>query len=280
MKQETFTLITGASTGFGRSLALECARRGQNLVLVSLPGKELLFLADFIRKNYSVTVFHFEKDLSVEKNCIELHGQIKRTGIAINILINNAGIGGTDYFEEKELSFYRRQLQVNVMAPTFITYLFLDDLKKNGPSFILNVSSLAGFFCLPKKQVYAGSKSFLLSFSGCLWYELKKHNISVSVVCPGAMNTTAELTYQNKKASHLLKWSVMNPEQVAGIALKKMLQRKKVIVPGFWNNVIRILDRILPEKIRQFLIEGQLKRIENYVKQKNRSSKAAYPVAA
>lgn len=280
MKQETYTLITGASTGFGRSLAMECARQGQNLVLVSLPCKELFFLADFIRKNYAVTVFCFEKDLSVEKNCVELHEQIKRTGIAINILINNAGIGGTDYFEEKELSFYRRQLQVNVMAPTFITYLFLDDLKKNGPSFILNVSSLAGFFCLPKKQVYAGSKSFLLSFSGSLWYELKKHNISVSVVCPGAMNTTAELTYQNKTASHILKWSVMNPEQVAGIALKKMLQRKKVIVPGFWNNVIRMLDRILPEKIRQLLIEGQLKRIESYRKQKNGSSKLAYPVAA
>lgn len=280
MKEHTYTLITGASSGFGKSLALECARRGQNLVLVSLPCKELFFLADFIRKNYAVIVFCFEKDLSIEKNCIELHEQIKRAGIEINILINNAGIGGTDYFEEKELSFYRRQLQVNVMAPTFITYLFLEDLKQNIPSYILNVSSLAGFFCLPKKQVYAGSKSFLLSFSGSLWYELKKHNISVSAVCPGAMNTTAELTYQNKTASHLLKWSVMNPEQPAGIAIKKMLQRKRVIIPGFWNNVIMLLDRVLPGKIRQLLIEGQLNRIERYMNQKKSISKSPYPVAA
>ena len=139
---------------------------------------------------------------------------------------------------------------------------------------------MAGFFCVPKKQVYAGSKSFLLSFSGSLWYELKKHNISVSAVCPGAMNTTTALTYQNKTASHLLKWSVMNPERVAAIAIKKMLLGKKVIVPGFWNKVIRLLDKLLPENIRRILIEGQLKRIEKHAEKGKNRSRISYPAAA
>lgn len=280
MKPELYTLITGASSGFGKSLAFECARRGQNLVLVSLPCKELFFLADFIRRNFSVSVHCFETDLSLEKKCIALYQEIRHLGIAVNILINNAGIGGTDGFEERDLSFYSKQLQVNVMAPTFITHLFLADLKRNGPSFILNVSSLAGFFCVPRKQVYAATKSFLLKFSGSLWYELRDHNVSVSVVCPGAMNTTAELIFQNKKAGHLLKWSVMNPEEVAAITLNKMFGHRKVIIPGFWNKVIRALDRILPGRIRQFLIEEQLKRIEKMRMQKALAPKTQYPTAA
>lgn len=280
MKQETCTLITGASTGFGKALALDCARRKQNLILVSLPCKELQFLAHFIRQNYGVKVFCFPKDLSTEHSCIQLYHEIKDAGLTINILINNAGLGGTNYFEEKELAFYQKQLQINVMAPTFITHLFLDDLKLNSPSYILNVSSLAGFFCMPKKQVYGGSKSYLLSFSGSLGYELKKHNVSVSVVCPGAMNTTAEITYQNMRAIHLLKWSVMNPEDVACIAIDKMLQRQKIIIPGFWNGMMKRLDTVLPEKLKQFLIEAQLKKMENSIAKKTIPRQLQYPEAA
>ncbi len=262
MNREKYTLITGAGTGFGKALALECARLGHPLVLVSLPGPELSCLADFIRKNHQVPVISVETDLSEEGNCIALYNRIRNAGIRINVLINNAGIGGTDRFEKKAMSFYKKQLQVNVLAPTFLSYLFLDELKSNSPSHILNVSSMAGFFCVPQKQVYGGSKSYLLSFSGSLALELKKQNISVSVVCPGAMNTTDSLTWQNKKASHILKWSVMNPERVASIALKKMFAKRKVIIPGFWNNVICLLHRLLPEWFRVVLMEQQLKRIE------------------
>ncbi|MEP7236663.1 MAG: SDR family NAD(P)-dependent oxidoreductase [Ferruginibacter sp.] len=280
MKIHKYTLITGASTGFGKALALDFANRGHNLVLVSLPCKELKFLADFIRRNYAVQVFYFEKDLSEETNCIQLYNEIKNAGIGVNILINNAGMGGTNYFEEKGIAFYQKLLLVNIMAPTFITHLFLNDLKQNSPSYILNVSSLAGFFCVPKKQVYGGSKSYLLSFSGSLGFELKKHNISISVVCPGAMNTTPQITLQNKKACHLLKWSVMNPEDVAGIAIKKMFAQKKVIVPGFWNRVIKLLDSVLPQKIKQHLINVQLKKMEYMVDQKKNNVATAYPEAA
>lgn len=95
--------------------------------------------------------------------------------------------------------------------------------------------------------------------------------------CPGAMNTTAEITYQNKMASHLLKWSVMNPEEVACIAIEKMLQRKKIIIPGFWNGMMKRLDSVLPAKLKQFLIEGQLKRMENISSEKTVSPIIRFP---
>lgn len=268
-----YTLITGASTGFGRALALQCAARKQNLVLVSLPCKELYSLGNFIQKNFSVNVYCFEKDLSQEQSCNELFNEIKSCGLQINILINNAGLGGTNYFEERELSFYQKQLQVNVLAPTCITYLFLEELKKNSPSHVLNVSSLACFFCVPKKQVYGGSKSYLLSFSRSLGYELKKFNVSVSVVCPGAMNTTPQLICQNKQATFLLKWSVMNPEAVAKITIKKMLIKKSVIIPGFFNRFIKMLNKILPGKIKDLMISAQLKRMEDIAAIKQKEEK-------
>ena len=93
MCSKAYTLITGASEGFGKSLALECASRKMNLILVALPGPELYNLADFIKRNYGVVVIPFEKDLSVEENCLQLFNEIEALQVPVNMLINNAGIG-------------------------------------------------------------------------------------------------------------------------------------------------------------------------------------------
>lgn len=256
-----YTLVTGASTGFGKAMALEFAAKQHNLILVSLPCKELKYLARFIRNNFSVNVYCFEKDLSTEQQCNELYEEISLIGLQVNILVNNAGIGGTDYFEDKNFSFYKKQMDVNIMAPTCLSHLFLDDLKRNSPSHILNVSSLAGFCCVPQKQVYGGSKSYLLYFSRSLAFELKKYNVAVSVVCPGAMNTTTMHTLKNNQGSRLLRNSVMNPEAVAKIAIQKMFLKQSIIIPGFYNRLFRQLDKIIPGSIKSIIISAQFKRL-------------------
>ncbi|MEO7263291.1 MAG: SDR family NAD(P)-dependent oxidoreductase [Ferruginibacter sp.] len=263
MKTEFFTLITGASTGFGKALALDFAAQQHNIIMVSLPCRELQLLGNFIEKNFGVKVYCFEKDLSSEQQCNELYDQVSLMGLQVNILVNNAGIGGTDYFENKAFSFYKKQLDINVMAPTCLSYLFLDDLKKNSPSHILNVSSLAGFCCVPQKQVYGGSKSYLQFFSRSLAYELKQYNIAVSVVCPGAMNTTALHTWKNKQGSWLMKNSVMKPEVVAKITIQKMFLKRAVIIPGFYNKMFRQLDKITPGSLKSFLLNNQFKKMES-----------------
>src|SRR5437868_6655672 len=103
-----YTLITGASDGFGKALAIECAQRKTSLVLVALPGPELSNLAGFIKRNFLVDVKTFEKDLSNEADCYDLHLYILFQDLHINILINNAGIGNTQMFTDTSPEFLKQ----------------------------------------------------------------------------------------------------------------------------------------------------------------------------
>jgi short-subunit dehydrogenase len=255
-----YVLITGASEGFGKALALECAARGRNLVLVALPTPELYYLGVFIEKNYQVDVITIEADLSDIEECVKVYEAVIEKRIQLNILINNAGIGGTHFFEERNARDYFRQIQLNVAAPTILARLFLPMLKSNGPAHILNVSSLASFFCLPKKQVYSATKSYLLAFSRSLRKELKHSNIHVSVLCPGGMNTTPSLTLANRTGTWLSQWSIMDPEVVAEFAMDRLFRNKEVIIPGQLNRFFLALDKMLPHIIKEKLIAIQMKK--------------------
>ena len=156
-------------------------------------------------------------------------------------------------FEDMRKDYFLSQINVNVVTPTLLTKLFMDDFKKNSPSGILNVSSMASFFHLPKKQVYGGTKAYLLSFSKSLRKELKRYGISVSIVCPGGMNTTSKLCLQNRRLSGISRQSILDPEQAAKITLNDFNRGKEVIIPGRINKVFMFLDSILPSAIKNRL---------------------------
>jgi uncharacterized protein len=265
MRNETYTMITGASEGFGKALALECASRKMNLILVALPGSGLGNLAGYIVKNFGVRVLFLEHDLSRKEACYKIFDEVTEEGLSINILINNAGMGGTHFFDERNTEFYHRQIELNVVAPTLLTHLFLETLEQNIPSYILNVSSLASFFYLPKKQVYGGTKSYLVYFSKSLGRELKRKNVFVSTVCPGGMNTTPMLILQNRCLKGISRWSVMDPEEVAKISIDKLLQKKEVIIPGSWNRLFMIMNRLLPKWLKEILTNRQMNKAKEII---------------
>ncbi len=256
-----YTLITGAGEGFGKALAIECAQRKMNLILVALPGPELYSLSDFIKRNYYVDVIYFEKDLCQEESCLGLFNEVSALGLQVNILVNNAGIGSTALFEEGSLKMYEKQIKLNVLATTLITRLFLQLLERNTPSYILNVGSMASFFYLPKKQVYGATKSFIYFFSRSLRKEVEKDNIHVSVLCPGGMNTNPAVTLLNKTGNFFSRLSVMNPEEVAPVAIAELLRGKEVIIPGRVNRVFMLLNKILPERIKKRITGNAMKRL-------------------
>jgi len=261
--RNTYTLITGASEGFGKALAFDCAAKKMNLILVALPGPELYNLSDYIKRNYKIDVVPIEKDLSKEENCIALFEEVSALQLPVNMLINNAGIGSTMLFGEGSLRFYQQQIKLNVLATTLITRLFLNMLKKNGPSYILNVGSLSCFFFLVKKQVYGGTKSYIYFFSKSLHREVKADSIHVSVICPGGMNTNIAATLLNKSSSWLSRLSIMNPEEVAPIAINGLLKRREVIIPGKWNQFFMLLDKLLPSSVKKMITTHQMKQIKS-----------------
>jgi short-subunit dehydrogenase len=260
-----FTLITGASKGFGKSMALELAKRDMNLVLIALPNSGLQKLSRFIKNNYGVEVCYLEKDLSLIKSYYEINDFVENNNINIKYLINNAGILSKGLFEDLDNQFIIDQIEVNVMAPTVLIKLLLPNLKQNAPAGILNISSMASFFSLPKKQVYGGTKAYLVSFSKSLRKELKPYNITVTTVCPGPLNTTTKLCYQNRVLGFMARESTLTPELAARCAIDSMLKGKKLIIPGFINKCFIALDKFLPEFIEDKLTNGEIKKLESMV---------------
>lgn len=255
-------LITGASEGLGKQLALECARRGMSLVLVALPGSRVGALAQYISYNFRVQAWAFEKDLSNNAACVQLYEAVKAEGISISILINNAGIGGSFFFEERSADYYTQLIQLNALAPTLLTRLFIDDLRRSVPAFILNVSSMAGLFHPPKKCVYSATKAYLVGFSKSLRRELRRDGISVSALCPGSMHTNWQLMVQNRTmASWLSRQSVLHPGPVAREAIAQLLAGKDVIVPGGWNHVFLLWNRIFPKWAREYLTHYAMRKV-------------------
>jgi len=257
-KNRYYTLITGASEGFGKALALDCARRKMNLVLVALPGVELHDLADFIKLNHDVDVIIIEKDLCKDESCFELFNEVNSLRIQVNILLNNAGIGSTVLFEDGSIKLFEKQIKLNVLATTLITRLFLDMLKRNSPSYILNVGSLASFFPLPKKQVYGATKSFIYYFSKSLRKELKKDNVYVSVLCPGGMytNTAVKVVITGNYLSRI---SSMDPKEVVPTAMDGLFRKKEVIIPGKLNKIFLLLDILLPAFVKTILMNNTMR---------------------
>ena len=262
MHKQQYTLITGASLGFGKALALECARRGTNLVLVSLPGESLPQLAASIRQEYRVEAVAIETDLCEEGSCAALFNQVKAMGLQVNVLVNNAGIGSTQLFEDGSSAQYERQIRLNILATTILTHLFLDMLQKNSPAYILNVGSLASYFSLQKKQVYGATKSFIAYFSKSLRRELKEKNVSVSVVCPGGMYTNDACRQTIATGDFISRASGMHPEKVAPIALDGLFRKREVIIPGKINWTLVFLNRFVPRFVVRFFEERTMKRLK------------------
>ena len=261
MISKHYTIITGASEGLGKSFAIECASRQMNLILVSLPDSGLTELAIFIRRNFKVSVCTFETDLSLSSACYDLFLEIERRNLSLNTLINNAGMGNTGFFDEGSPDFYEKQIRLNVLATTVITHLFIKSLKHKTPAYILNVGSLASFFYLPKKQVYGGTKSYIYYFSKSLKKELQSKGVYVSVLCPGGINTNLSVTLINKNSPWSTRITIMNPEEVAVIAINGLLKGKEVIIPGRLCKFFLLMDKVLPSALKTFMTSRTMKKI-------------------
>lgn len=243
-----FALVTGASKGLGKSYAIELAKRNHNVLLLSCENEGLQDLSSSIHRDYGVQTDYFEIDLR-DLNEIKRFVQWVNDRYSINILINNAGLGGSCQFEKSSLSFLENIIKVNILALAILTHQFLPMLKQHDEAYILNVSSMASFSPVGYKSVYPASKRFVQDFSLGLGAELKGSGVYVSVVHPGPMMTNKFLHERIKKHGALVRAGVIPTEIVASTSLNKMFNRKKLIIVGWANYLMWFLMTILPNKI-------------------------------
>jgi short-subunit dehydrogenase len=253
-----YTLITGASLGLGRDFAIACAKRNMNLILISLPGEKPPVLAEYIAFRYRVKVVYFELDLIEKESLLRLHDLISQN-YQVNMIINNAGFGGSRFFESSPLDYLDNMIQLNIRALSLLTRLMIGNLKRQPRAWIMNISSMAAFSPMPFKTLYPASKAFVYYFSRGLSEELKDTGISVSVVHPGPMMTNDDVSMRIRKHGFSGRLCLLPTESIASLSIDEMLKGKKVIIPGFSNKVNRILLKLLPFQIKMSILSGMVK---------------------
>lgn len=252
-----YALITGASKGIGKAIATELASRGVKLLLVARDVSALEQLSDTLKKTYQVDVQFLGLDLSQPNAVQTLNTWIETNLYRINILVNNAGYGLSGPFTDYTLAEHTAMMQVNMQVPVVLTGTLLPQLKANQPSYILNIVSSAAYQSVPGLTTYAASKSFLLSFSRGLRYELRNKGVSVTAVSPGSTDTgfatRAKVGAKGLKAAEKVN---MTPEAVARIAVKAMYARKAEVITGFINQLGAFLVWLFPKKLAEKTAAG------------------------
>lgn len=254
-QNNTYSLVTGASNGIGRALAENCAARGHNVLLIALPESKLDVVTEALKLEYPSQSFDsLGTDMMDKDSPQAIYDWCQAKGYSINILVNNAGLGNSGAFLSRDDNFYFGQMQLNMVALVMITHLFLPDIKTHAKGYILNVGSMASFFDIPYKGIYAATKRFVYSFSRSLRKEFEDSNIGVTILCPAAVLTNPDVIQRDKemgKASHA---SQQSPEEVARYGLDHMFKGKPVAIPGFMPKAYWILGKILPYPIKMRML--------------------------
>ncbi len=236
-------LVTGASKGLGRALALELAGRGARLILVARSEGKLRDLATEIRERHGgqdaeVVV----GDLTAANGAQQILQELSARGLTVDLLINNAGAGDAGAFLQRPLEPQLRTIELNIAGLLALTHAIGGDLAARGSGGIINIASVAAFVPLPFQATYAASKAFVLSLSEALAEELRGTGVHVMAAHPGPINTGF---FDGTTAK--MQAGADTPEWIAARTLDDYAKRRPASYPGrLQYRVVTLLGRLLP----------------------------------
>ena len=240
-------LITGASSGMGRDMALYLSSLGYDLVIVARRENLLKELAKEINTKVEIEPL----DISVEENCHKLYEKYPD----IDFLVNNAGFGKYGIFTDINLYDEVNMINTNIVGLHVLTKLYVKEMKKRNKGYILNVASIAGLMPGgPLMTTYYATKSYVVSLTRGLAEELKMENSNVKVcaLCPGPVNTEF-----NKVAK--VQFSINGRESsfVAKYAIDNCLKGKRIIMPGWEIKMASFGAKLAPANITMKVVAKQ-----------------------
>lgn len=233
-------LITGATSGIGRDMAVLLAKQGIDLIIASRDTKKMKQLAKRLPVNVKIVTV----DLSKAEDCYYLYHETKSENI--DILINNAGFGAFGHSWEVPLETELNMIDLNIRAVHILTKLFLADFRARDDGYILNVASSAGFLAGPLMSTYYATKSYVLRFTEALHEELRRagSNVKISALCPGHVETGFD---QRANVKHSI--GGLTSQKVAKIGLNGMFRGDVVILPGLLMKLTYLGEKFLTEPL-------------------------------
>ena len=241
-------LITGASGGIGYELAKLFSRDHHNLVLVARSADKLGQVAGEMQA-LVLSVKAVSLDLGEPPAPSFLFDQLKREGIAVDILINNAGFGALGKFAEMPDDQIFGQINLNITALTQLTKLFLPPMLARQSGRIMNVASTAGFQPGPLMAVYYATKAYVISFSEAIANELKDSGVTVTCFCPGATHTGFAKRAGNDRSRLFKQLGAMNADKVALDGYRALMEGRTLAISGLHNWLVAQSTRLGPRKV-------------------------------
>ena len=241
-------IITGASSGLGRELALQMGKYFSDMDEVWLIARRRQRLEELAAEIPGVKCRILDIDITAEEGTTALSGVLDSEKPEVKLLINNAGRGTLGNFDSMDVESQTGMVDLNIRALTAVTRLVLDRMPDGGN--IINISSIASFTPNERMAVYCASKSYVRAFSRALGMELRRRNICVTVTCPGPMTTefldVAGISGNSKTFDMLPR---VPAAKVAAGTLKAAKKRRPVYTPGAFYKFYRVLSAIVPDTI-------------------------------
>ncbi len=241
-------LITGATSGIGKEIAINLSKKGIDLVLASRNLQKMNDIKNELSKYVNVDIF--EVDLSIAGTAAKLYRDVSDAGHIIDILVNNAGFGLFGRTDEFDHNLLEEMLVLNSVSLTTLCRLFAKDMIDRQNGFILNVSSTAAFQPIPFFGAYSASKSYVLNFSKALHHELKHYGVVVTSLHPGPTDTNFfEVALSGKRFPAFKGKPMMTAAEVAETGINAMFERRSVVIAGVTNIIFRRILPIIPLSI-------------------------------
>lgn len=243
-------IITGASSGIGKSLAFELASRGANLVLGARQYVTLCQVAEELEKTYGIKAVAVQCDVSKESEVVALIKQAVSTFGQIDVLINNAGISMRALFADADLQVLKTLMDVNFWGTVYCTKYALPEILKTKGS-IVGVSSIAGYKGLPGRSGYSASKFAMNGFLDSLRMENLKTGVHVMTACPGftasnIRNTALAKDGSQQGESTLHEEKMMTSDEVAKIIADGIENRSRTLIMTTQGKLTVMLNKFIP----------------------------------
>jgi len=244
------TLITGATSGIGKSFAELFAKDGYKLVIVARDETKLQAASERFKQMGSPSVTYISCDLSKPEAPKELVAILQQKGLKIDILVNNAGHGRIEKVMEQDVDSIAKINHLNMNSPAILCRLLVPSMKARGYGKVLNVASIVSYVAGPTQAVYCASKAYLLSFSNALGEELKDSGVTVTAVLPGATKTEFFDRGGAKNSEEVVNSpAAMSAHEVAQQGYNALFRGDQQYITGFKNWATAKLLNVMPAKV-------------------------------
>lgn len=238
-------LVTGASSGIGKSYARAIAKEGLNLILVARRKPLLDELAAELSKEFGIQVHTLAQDLSEVDAADKVFDQVQQLGLDVDILINNAGYGSHGEFDQLDLANELNMINLSCRLPVALTHKFIGGMKQRNRGAVIFLSSVAGTMPVPYMSTYSATKAFPLFFAESLYGELAGSAVDILAVAPGDTSTE----FRDSADFHN---SMPSPARTADDVVRssfKALGKKPMVVDGVMNKLTVLMFTFTPKKL-------------------------------